>query len=381
MVNMVIRRKSFLGPLKILILVSILSGMNFSLTAIEKRKPVTRVVLHIIFWVCIVFYFAWGFGLAKNTREGFLYSLLYLPGNLLMTYTLLYFLTPVYLVRKKYIYFFTGLLLLLIICSCYAVFANMLMGVSPGNFKQTSVDTGQNVLPFINVAGIAFSIKFLENWRMQRRQTTVAQNAQLQAELELLKAQVHPHFLFNTLNNLYSHTLEQSDLAPGIVLKLSHLLRFMLYESKSPEIPLKTEVHIIQSYMELEQVRYGNRLDVSFVCRGELNDKKIAPLLLLPFVENAYKHGPSQQIDLCWISFDLAVEDNMIRFKLINSFDADEGIKTEMNKGGMGLQNVKRRLELIYPNKYSLDIRAEDNMFIVNLDLQIDCPNENIQAA
>ncbi|MGH2564829.1 MAG: hypothetical protein ACRDE5_09960, partial [Ginsengibacter sp.] len=127
------------------------NGMSFSLTAIAKRKPVTRVTLHIIFWVCIVFYFAWGFGLAKNTREGFLYSLLYLPGNLLMTYTLLYFLTPVYLVRKKYVHFFAGLALLLIICSCYAVFANMLMGVSLGNFKQTSVETGKNVLPFVNV--------------------------------------------------------------------------------------------------------------------------------------------------------------------------------------------------------------------------------------
>jgi len=378
---MVIRRKSFLARFNILILVLIPSGMNFSFTAIAKRKPATRIALHIIFWVCIVFYFAWGFGLAKNTREGFQYSLLYLPGNLLMTYTLLYFLTPVYLVRKKYLFFFAGLALLLIICSCYAVLANMLMGVQPVNFKQTNVDTGQNVLPFINVAGIAFSIKFLENWRLQRRQTSLAQNAQLQAELELLKAQVHPHFLFNTLNNLYSHTLEQSDLAPGIVLKLSHLLRFMLYESKSPEIPLKTEVHIIQSYMELEQVRYGNRLDVSFVCRGELHDKKIAPLLLLPFVENAYKHGPSQQLDLCWISFDLAVEDNMIRFKLINSFDSDEESKPEESSGGMGLQNVKRRLELIYPNRYLLDIRAEDDMFIVNLDLQINCPGENIQAA
>ena len=357
------------------------SGMSFSLTAIAKRKPVTRVAFHILFWVCIVFYFAWGFGLAKNTREGFLYSLLYLPGNLLMTYTLLYFLTPVYLVRKKYVHFFAGLALLLIICSCYAVFANTLMGVSPGKFKETSVYTGQNVLPFIHVAGIAFSIKFLENWRMQRKQTMAAQNAQLKAELELLKAQVHPHFLFNTLNNLYSHTLEQSDLAPGIVLKLSHLLRFMLYESKSPEIPLKTEVYIIQSYMELEQVRYGNRLDVSFVCRGELNDKMIAPLLLLPFVENAYKHGPSQQLDLCWISFDLAVEDKMVRFKLINSFDAEEENKPEVKNGGVGLQNVKRRLELIYPNKYSLDIRAEDSVFIVSLELQIDCPGENIQAA
>lgn len=355
--------------------------MSFSFTAIARRKPVTRVALHLIFWVCIVCYLAWGFGLAKNTREGFLYSLLYLPGNLLMTYTLLYFLTPKYLVRKKYIQFFAGLALLLLICSCYAVFANMLMGVSPGNFKRTSVDTGQNVLPFIHVAGIAFSIKFLQNWRLQRHETTVAQNAQLKAELELLKAQVHPHFLFNTLNNLYSHTLEQSDLAPGIVLKLSHLLRFMLYESKSPEIPLKTEVYIIQSYMELEQVRYGKRLDVSFVCRGELSDKKIAPLLLLPFVENAYKHGPSQQLDLCWISFDLAVEDKWIRFKLINSFDEDDQDKPEVNTGGMGLQNVKRRLELIYPNKYSLDIRAEDDMFIVNLDLQIDCADENIQAA
>ena len=335
-----------------------------------NKKLLKRVSLHLIFWICIVCYFTWGFGLRGNVKRGFFNALLYLPGHMIMTYTLLYFLTPRYLVKKKYIPFFTGLLLLIAVCFCYAALANLTVGVLPNSFKGVSLDVGQNVLPFIHVAGIAFSIKFLDNWHRQKQQTMEARHEQVKAELELLKAQVHPHFLFNTLNNLYSFTLEQSEHAPEIVLKLSYLLRFMIYESREARIPLDKEISLLKSYMELEQLRYGPRLDVSFVCRGDIDGWQIAPLLLLPFVENAYKHGTSQQTDLCWISFDLSMEGAMMRFKLINGFDAG-GEKMESH-GGLGLQNCKRRLELIYPEQYSLDIRAEDDVFIVNLGLQLE---------
>jgi LytS/YehU family sensor histidine kinase len=182
---------------------------------------------------------------------------------------------------------------------------------------------------------------------------------------------VHPHFLFNTLNNLYSYTLEQSKHAPEIVLKLSHLMRFMIYESRASRISVAKEISLIQSYMELEQLRYGNRLDVSFVCKGNIGEKQVAPLLLLPFVENAYKHGASHQIDLCWISFNLTIDGDTMRFKLINSFDADE-TDNERTSGGIGLQNARRRLELIYPGRHTLDIRTEEGVFIVSLELQLE---------
>jgi len=348
----------------------IFCAMSVKLKYAGKKKVFQRVLLHILFWICIVCYFTWGFGLGANVKLGFYNVLLYLPGHMIMTYTLLYFLTPRYLVKKKYIAFFTGLLLLILVCFCYAVLANLTIDVLPDSFKGATLNTGQNILPFIHVAGIAFSIKFLGNWNRQKQMTIEAQHEQVKAELELLKAQVHPHFLFNTLNNLYSFTLEQSEHAPEIVLKLSHLLRFMIYESREAQIPLAKEISLLQSYMELEQLRYGNRLDVSFVCGGDIDNRQIAPLLLLPFVENAYKHGASHQIDLCWISFNLAVEDGIMRFKLINSFDADDEKKDI--QGGVGLQNCRRRLELIYPGKYSLETRAENDVFIVSLDLQLE---------
>ncbi|MDE3213253.1 MAG: histidine kinase [Bacteroidota bacterium] len=337
----------------------------------RKRNLLIRVILHLIFWIGIVFYFAWGFGFGNNIRLGFLNALLYLPGHMIMTYSLLYFLTPVFLEKKKYVSFFIGLAALLLVCACYVALANLTIEVLPGSYKGASLGTGQNVLPFIHVAAIAFSIKFLGNWNRQRQQTIEAQHAQLKAELELLKSQIHPHFLFNTLNNLYLHTLEQSDHAPEIVLKLSHLLRFMIYESRAPKIPLAKEIALVQSYMELEQLRYGTRLDVSFVYNGNISDHQIAPLLLLPFIENAYKHGTSHQIDQCWISFDLSVEGSRMRFKLINSFDSDEGFG-KVSNGGLGLQNARRRLELIYPGKYSLQTRSEDEIFIVDLELELD---------
>lgn len=344
---------------------------------IDKRKRFTRVSLHIIFWICAVFYFAWGFGFEKNIWGGFIHALLFLPGAMIMTYTLLYFLTPAFLVKKKYLLFFIGLIILAGICSCYAVLANLGMGVVPKSFQSTTLDTGENILPFINVAGFAFSIKFLLNWRQQKQQTITAQNEQLKTELELLRAQVHPHFLFNTLNNLYSYTLEQSEHAPEIVLKLSHLMRFMIYESRASRISVAKEISLIQSYMELEQLRYGNRLDVSFVCKGDIGEKLVAPLLLLPFVENAYKHGASRQIGLCWISFNLTVDGDTMRFKLINSFDASE-TDNERASGGIGLHNARRRLELIYPDKHTLDIRAEEGVFIVSLELQLEQLAKNV---
>jgi len=191
------------------------------------------------------------------------------------------------------------------------------------------------------------------------------------AELKLLKAQLHPHFLFNTLNNLYSHILEYSPKSPEIVLQLSTLLRFMIYESNIPKIPLAKEMELLQNYISLEQLRYGDRLDVSVNVSGEIEKYQIAPLLLLPFLENAFKHGTSKQIDQCWISLDLSMEGDMLCFKLINSIDPHSKEDLTNNKG-IGLFNVIRRLQLLYKDKYQFDTVRLEEVFVVNLTLTLE---------
>ena len=192
----------------------------------------------------------------------------------------------------------------------------------------------------------------------------------------MLKAQVHPHFLFNTLNNLYSLTLTHSDKAPLVVTHLSELLRYMLYECNEKEVPLEKEIEALKKYVELEKLRYGNRIDVSFVSSGNIKENLIAPLLLIPFVENSFKYGTSEQLDQCWVNLHFHADGNNFTFNLNNSISND---KTKTVSGGIGLQNIKKRLELIYPGKYELTVNEEAGMFIVKLQLQLN-PAEKIQT-
>lgn len=333
-------------------------------------NPFKTVGLHILFWIIIVFYFAWGFGLNFEPKQSILNALFFLPGHLIIVYTTLYFLVPKFLLQRKYWQFFLGFTILIAICALYTILAQLSIAGDPTKAGAT-ISVGRNVLPFIHVTAIAASIRLLKFWYMQKKYTLEAEQQKTAAELKLLKAQLHPHFLFNTLNNLYSHTLEFSPKSPEIVLKLSALLRFMIYESNAHRISLSREVNLLLDYISLEKLRYGERLDISIQISGSLEKYQIAPLLLLPFLENAFKHGTSKQIDQCWISFDLSINNFEMRFKLINSIAALRNSK-DSNFRGIGLHNVQKRLELLYPGKYKLDLEKLEEAFVVNLDLQLE---------
>ncbi len=329
------------------------------------------VSLHLLFWVIVVLYFAWGFGFNVNPWQSFLGALFYLPGHLIMVYSLLYFLVPKFLLTRQFLKFFIGFIIVVLICALYTIIAQLSVNNNP-DFRGVELSVGRNILPFIHVGAIAASIKLLKHWYFQRNLTIEAEQQKTMAELKLLKAQLHPHFLFNTLNNLYSHTLESSPKSPEIVLKLANLLRFMIYESDTPRISLKTEIDLLSNYISLEKLRYGPRLDVSLTITGDIDKFQIAPLLLLPFLENAFKHGTSRQIDQCWINLNLSVEDQLMRFKLVNSIDPNDNIDNSNKTGGLGLDNVVRRLELIYHNNHQLEIVKLEDVYVVTLDLKLE---------
>jgi LytS/YehU family sensor histidine kinase len=210
-------------------------------------------------------------------------------------------------------------------------------------------------------------IKFFKYWNKKQQDWLYVQQEKTVAELQLLKAQVHPHFLFNTLNNIYSFSLENSPKTPGLILKLSSLLSYMLYDCKAAEVRLEKELQIMKNYIELERERYGNNIDISWNVTGEVRDKFIAPLMMLPFIENAFKHGTSEQIEKCWLSVDISVKENTLKAKISNS--KNEYAVSRNN--GIGIANVKKRLAFIYPGSHELKLNDERDFFVVALLIQL----------
>jgi LytS/YehU family sensor histidine kinase len=185
----------------------------------------------------------------------------------------------------------------------------------------------------------------------------------------LLKAQIHPHFLFNTLNNIYAFTLSASPKAPQMVKKLSGLLRYIIHECNQPRVPLEKELAMIRDYMELEKIRYEEQMDMTVDIRGNCENKMIAPLLLIPFVENSFKHGTSKMLSRPWVTLHVIVEENIFYLLLTNSKPEEYG--NPHSEGGIGLANVQKRLALLYPGNHVIKMTEEPRNFTVLLEINL----------
>ncbi len=210
-------------------------------------------------------------------------------------------------------------------------------------------------------------IKFFKLWTTKQRDWMYTQQEKITAELQLLKAQVHPHFLFNTLNNIYSFALEDSPKTPHMILKLSSLLNYMLYDCHSDEVKLGKEIDIMKNYIDLEKERYGNKINITWNLQDDIKNKNIAPLLMLPFLENAFKHGASEQLGKPWLGVDISLQDDT----LICQFSNSKNHSVPSGNNGIGINNVKKRLELIYPERYKLTIKDGGNFFLVALQIRL----------
>lgn len=216
-----------------------------------------------------------------------------------------------------------------------------------------------------------FSILALfKHWTIKQQEWRQAEQEKITAQLELLKAQLHPHFLFNTLNNIYAFALDQSPKTPQLILKLSSLLSYMLYECRTDEVLLEKEVEIMKNYIDLERERYGDKIDISINIEGDIRDRFIAPCLILPFLENAFKHGTSEQIERPWLSVDLSVKDKLLKCKVVNS----KNEVVPFHAHGVGINNIKKRLELLYPGKHELKLADEGAFFVVSFTLELQSP-------
>lgn len=339
-----------------------------------------RLIWHLVFWVVFISFFAIVYAsFEENYAEQFLIQLTDATYQLPPVYFALYFLMPRLLFKERYITFSLSLIGLVFAASIaswmvYIYVQDPLFwpedSYAPDVWNWGKIFKATNkVYPVIVLAIV---IKWFKYWFKDQKRTQQLEQEKLQAELKFLKAQVHPHFLFNTLNNLYALTLKQSKDAPEVVLKLSDLLDYMLYECNAELVPLKKEIKLVEDYIALEKMRYGNRLEVTFDIRGEIEQTMIAPMMILPFVENSFKHGVSGELNESWVSIDLSVKEENLTLKVENSRSKSEGHEDHFKyKEGIGLKNVKRRLDLIYKENFDLNILDSEESFLVVLKLNL----------
>lgn len=217
------------------------------------------------------------------------------------------------------------------------------------------------------VSGAAIVIKQVRLQAAAREREKSLVREKLESELKFLRNQTNPHFLFNTLNNIYALARKKSDQTPEVVLKLSKLLRFMLYESAKPLVRIGDEVKMLDDYIELEKLRYDHRLTVNFYREIDNSGEAISPLLLLPFVENAFKHGPGESHFDSSIHIELTLQNGRLSFTVENTKEKSVSVGVKEN---IGLSNVKRQLDLMYPG-YSLQVNNEEASFRVSLIINL----------
>ena len=272
---------------------------------------------------------------------------------------------PKLLKPGRYLYYFpAAAVLLLATYGIHELTFELLLPLLPTEFYMVSFTDWEVLLTIFFIYLVLTTLLTLSNswYRLQQ-----VEKEKLSIELNSLKAQVNPHFLFNSLNSIYSLALAKSNQTAETVLELSNLLRYMLYEVSEEKVDLDKEVEMIENYIELQKLRADDSTQVSFEIKGDLKDKKIAPLLLFPLIENAFKHGVKGVSDSAFIEMKLELEED-IRFGIRNNKGQVDDIE-KGKYGGIGLENVKRRLELIYPKSHQFSIIEKADSFEVKLKL------------
>lgn len=338
-----------------------------------------RISRHIFYWSAWLLFYSI-IGSSNYITIGFWewtgLELLIMCIKLPFIYFAIYYLVPQYLIPKRFTTFFSKLLITatiggIIIWALYFFKFNPIYFAKGAAPYFWSKNVFYKILDLIYIASPPIILKMLQHQTLQEKQNALLVEQKLNAELRVLKNQLHPHFLFNTLNNLYSLVLVQHPKSADVVLRLSDMMSYMLYECERPLINLEKEIEHLNNYIELEKIRHGKRLNFSFETGGDVQNKSIAPLLLLPFLENAFKHGVEKDEKNSWIRINLWVENNHLTFLVENSLPENkEEEDLPKTQSGVGLVNVKKRLELLYPENHNLEI-IENESFLIKLNLNL----------
>ncbi len=331
-----------------------------------------RILYHLLFWLTYLVWAVYVMGSYDgNFSRSFSADATQLPLKIATTYFIMYFLMPRYLITRQYKPLLAILALLIVTTSLFFRLTIYKI-IQPFYYPESEFhfwNFGKmlwGTFEIFSIAAIAVSIKLFKQKYASIEREQELQKEKLQAELSFLKAQINPHFLFNTLNNIYGLSLKNSPQTSDAILKLSELLQFMVHDGAAEKIKLADEIKTLKDYIELEKLRYGNRLQVKLESFIDNDQEMIAPLLLIPFVENSFKHGASQSRFNATIEIVLRVENGVLLFQVSNSKEGGEE-----NTDGIGLKNISRQLELIYGKFHALEIRNSKNTFVVKLTIHL----------
>lgn len=357
----------------------------------NKRKD--RIRQHLLFWCIWYLYIALtntAAPLSHPEWSGFKHLEYTLPESFFvvisqapLVYSILYFVFPKIVLKKRYLlalaciillWFLSGMLSLYIIGKKTPQLLELILSAKyplsetrKAHFSFFIAVLATNKGAF-TITASALMLKFGKHWYHHQHRSLQLQKENAEAQMQLLTAQIHPHFLFNTLNNIFSKTQTESPDGSKMIMSLSDMLRYILYEGRKPLVPLKQELMMIAEYINLERIRYGNKLDVHVLTPDKADDLYIAPLLLLPFVENCFKHGASNMLQNPWINLTVELKDTTLVMKLMNG-------KVTLNENGqnkgIGINNVRQRLDLLYRDKYDLQIREDEEVFVVDLRVEL----------
>ncbi len=336
------------------------------------RLFLNRRIYHVLLWIVVLLILV----LVEGTENGLWFTLSNELINIFFFAVIVYFnlqyLIPNYLTQKKFGIYALLLVLSAVIITPLKLIVFFFKFSGMPEFQQNLLaNQFWHFLVMFFVGGSATLVRITGDWVRHQRERQDLQTQTMQSELRFLKSQINPHFLFNTLNNLYALTLKKSDQAPEIVIKLSEMMRYMLYECNEKWVPLRKEVNYIRNYLDLEGLRQGKNVSINFEVQGSIDDQQIAPLMFIPFLENSFKHGLNNEITEGFVNIFLQVEDQEIHFFIENSKSDTTPRTGSRRSGGIGLVNVKRRLDLLYPDQYELTIADNPKSYAVNLEIRL----------
>ncbi|WP_052158260.1 sensor histidine kinase [Lacinutrix jangbogonensis] len=339
---------------------------------------------HVIFWMLLLLCYTLamkdGYG---SISESFNRNVILLFPQIIASYYLIYFLNPTFLYKKKYVLF--GILFLIgtyvfsILARVLVIYVVEELYREPPFRKESLLEIASDVKRLyqdffhrVYLSVFLFAcVKLIKERFEEKSRAELLKKEKIIAELNFMKAQIHPHFLFNTLNNLYALTLQKSEKASETVLKLSEMLDYMLYKCNENSVTIAEEIQLIQNYIDLEQLRYGNRLELVFNKNIDDPQTKIAPLILVSLIENAFKHGASGAITIPKIRMEIGVKNKQLLFSIFNT--KPEQVQKDITnyKKGIGLVNTNSQLQLIYPNKYAMEIVDGKTSYKVKLEINL----------
>ncbi len=339
--------------------------------ALLDRILSQRWVLHTIFWLSIVVVYVLFLGKqSENYFQTFILVLLLIPVTMATTYFLNYRLIPDYLMKERFVKFIAYFLYTILASLFVEMFIIILLFISIAdshirNMNPASMDIFFLLSALLMVVFLAGAIRLLGYWRKSRDNYQALMKEKVETELRFLKSQLNPHFLFNTLNNLYYLSTQKSDKTPKAILALSEILDYVLHSGKISLVPLQKEVEQMNNYIHLELLRYEGRVEVSITHEGDMSHWSIPPMTLLTLLENAFKHGVMPMVDQSWINVKTVSAPASLSLLISNS-----SIGEGQPGRGIGLQNLRNQWQLLYGDKFTLVVQNElPNRFDVNLQL------------